>query len=120
MKLLTKEIMKKLPPVYAQDSLGGEAVIHVKFFTPDANWTWFITEGNPIVIRGDVRMELAEGYAGVQEGDEIVDWMFFGLVHGFEKEYGSVLLSQIQAVRGALNLPVERDKYFEGKIKDVK
>ena len=44
MKLLTEEIKKKLPPLYAQDGKGGKAVVHVKFFTPDANWTWYATE----------------------------------------------------------------------------
>ena len=43
MKLLTEEIKKKLPPLYVQDGKGGKAVVYVKFFTPDANWTWYIT-----------------------------------------------------------------------------
>ena len=40
MKLLTKELRKKLPPLYSQESLGGDAIAHAKFFTPDAAWNF--------------------------------------------------------------------------------
>ena len=43
MKLLTQEIRKKLPPLYSQESKGGKALAHVKFFTPDSNWTFLAT-----------------------------------------------------------------------------
>ena len=44
MKLLTKEILEKLPKLYTQEEKGLEAVAIVKFFTPDSNWTWYATE----------------------------------------------------------------------------
>ena len=47
MKLLTKLIRRKLPPLYAQDGKGGQAVVYVKYFTPDSSFTWFATEGSP-------------------------------------------------------------------------
>ena len=93
MKLLTEQIRKRLPPLYSQDGLGGKAIAHVKFFTPDSNWTWWATEGQ-------------------QEGD---DFVFFGLVDGFCKELGHFCLSELQSVRGALGLPVERDLYWQPK-----
>lgn len=93
MTLLTAEIRKRLPPLGSQDGLGGKAVAHVKFFTPDSNWTWWATEGQ-------------------QEGD---DFVFFGLVDGFCKELGHFCLSELQSVRGALGLPVERDLYWQPK-----
>ena len=65
MKLLTKEIRKKLPPLYNQDGKGGKAVAYCKFFTPDAQFTWWILEGSPII----------------EDGME-VDFQFFGLVEG--------------------------------------
>lgn len=37
MKLLTKEILKKLPKLYTQDEKGLEALAVVKFFTPDSS-----------------------------------------------------------------------------------
>jgi len=44
MKLLTKEILEKLPKLYTQEEKGLEAIAIVKFFTPDSNWTWYATE----------------------------------------------------------------------------
>ncbi len=40
MKLITKKVRDKLPPLRAQDNLGRATIAHVKYFTPDANWTW--------------------------------------------------------------------------------
>ncbi len=99
MKLLTKEIRKKLPPLYAQESKGGKAIVHLKLFTPDSSWTWHITEGSP--IKDDSGKE--------------VDFHFFGLVDGHEKELGYVALSELQSVRGPLGLPIERDLHWQPK-----
>ncbi len=90
MKLLTKEILEKLPKLYSQEEKGLEAVAVVKFFTPDSNWTWYATEF---------------------DGEDL----FFGLVDGFEKELGYFSLSELQSVKGALGLPIERDMYFKPK-----
>lgn len=88
MKLLTKELLKKLPALYSQDGKGDEAVAYAKFFTPDSNWTWYATEFDP------------------ETGT------FFGLVDGAEKELGYFTLAQLESVRGGFGLPVERDRYF--------
>jgi len=90
MKLLTKEILEKLPKLYTQEEKGLDAVAIVKFFTPDSNWTWYATEF---------------------DGDDL----FFGLVEGFEKEIGYFRLSELQSVKGVLGLPIERDMYFKPK-----
>ena len=90
MKLLTKEIIEKLPKLYTQEEKGLDAVAVVKFFTPDSNWTWYATEF---------------------DGEDL----FFGLVDGFEKEIGYFRLSELQSVKGALGLPIERDMYFKPK-----
>lgn len=92
MKLLTAEIKKKLPKLLTNVSAGSKVVC--KFFTPDSNWTWYV-------------------YAGEEQDG---DWMFFGLVHGFEKEWGYFSLSELEKVRGPLGLKVERDMHFNGKI----
>lgn len=99
MKLLTKEIRKKLPPLYAQEGKGGKAVVHLKLFTPDGSFTWYITEGSPVMD---------------DSGNE-VDFHFFGLVDGLERELGYVALSELESVRGPLGLPVERDLWWELK-----
>jgi hypothetical protein len=90
MKLLTQEIRKKLPPLYSQEDKGGKAVVHLKLFTPDSNWTWLATEF---------------------DGEDT----FFGLVEGHEKELGYFSLKELESVRGALGLPIERDLYFQPK-----
>ena len=90
MKLLTKEIRKKVPPLYSQEELAGKAVAHVKFFTPDSSWTWYATEF---------------------DGEDI----FFGLADGHVKELGYFSLKELQSVRGPYGLPIERDLYWEPK-----
>jgi hypothetical protein len=88
MKLLTKALLRKLPELRAQESKGLGAIAHVKFFTPDAHWTWYATE---------------------YDGDDT----FFGFVKGDFPEMGYFSLSELQQIRGCLGLPVERDRFFE-------
>lgn len=96
MLLLTKANRKALPKLYSQDGKGMDAIAHVKFFTPDSNWTWYATEF---------------------DGEDL----FFGLVDGFERELGYFSLSELQTVRGAFGLPIERDRYFTPKpLRDCK
>jgi len=119
MKLLTKEIMQKLPPLYAQDGKGDEAEVHAKLFTPDSNWTWYITEGSCWVTRDGEQVEIP--YADVKEGEKIDDWRLFGLVSGFEVELGYVMLSELENSTGRMGLHIERDLYWNGKtIGDAK
>ena len=99
MKLLTAEIRKKLPPLYSQDGKGGKAVVYVKYFTPSSSWTWLVTEGEPVL----------------DEFQNEVDYKFFGLVFGHEREFGYFLLSELEEVRGPMGLPIERDLWFKPK-----
>ena len=99
MKLLTKELRKKLPPIGSTDAMGDKAIAQVKFFTPDSSWTWYAVEGGPVLD---------------EEGNE-VDYELFGLVYGLEKEIGYFCLSELESVRGPLGLPIERDLYFTPK-----
>ena len=90
MKLLTKEIEKKLPKLYSREKVENPVII-VKFFTPWNNWSWFAYEG---------------------EKQKNGDWLFFGMVHGDEHEIGYFLLSELESVSGPFGLKIERDKYF--------
>jgi hypothetical protein len=90
MELLTDELRKILPPLYSQDG-EKDPVIYAKFFTPDSNWTWYVTEGS----------------------EEDGEFRFFGYVIGFEKEWGYFLLSELQEARGPWGLSIERDLYFK-------
>jgi hypothetical protein len=95
MKILTKEIEKKLPNLYSQDGKNpAEVKIIAKFFTPDSNFTWYVTEGDK---------------------QENGDYLFFGLTEGFEKELGYFTLRQLELCRGKLGLSVEQDKWFSDK-----
>ena len=89
MKLLTKEILKKLPPLYSQEN-NPDPTVWVKFFDPTGSWTWYATEGS-------------------QEDD---DFIFFGLVDGFEEELGNFSLKELESVKGKFGLGIERDMYF--------
>jgi len=88
MKLLTKALESQLPRLYANDGRGNEAMVIVKFFTPDSNWTWYATEYDPI------------------------ERVFFGLVDGLDMELGYFSLDELESLRGPLGLPIERDIYF--------
>lgn len=48
MQLITPDLAKTIPPLYSQEELGGQAIAYAKFFTPWSNWTWYITEYDPI------------------------------------------------------------------------
>ncbi|GAI86723.1 unnamed protein product [marine sediment metagenome] len=96
MKLMTKEILNKIPKLYEQDKLGDNAVVHVKFFYPWSNWTWYATEF---------------------DGKDI----FFGLVDGHEIELGYFSLNELKSVKGPHGLGIERDLYFGTKtLKEIK
>jgi hypothetical protein len=98
---LTKALRKKLPALYSQENTPDPMVV-CKFFTPDAQWTWYVIEGSPVD---------EDGYYDTEK--EKVDFCFFGLVSGLEVELGYFSLSELTGVRGAFGLPVERDLYFE-------
>ena len=104
MKLMTKEIEKKIPPMDSVDSDNPK--IAVKFFDPFSSWTWYVIEGEKIAYNrtGDDGKEYHEN-----------DWLFFGYVKGFENELGYFRLNELQSVGR-----IERDLYFEGNLKDVK
>lgn len=90
MKLLTKKNRMSLPPLYSQQDKGDEAIVYMKFFAPDSSWTWYVLEF---------------------DGEDT----FFGLVDGFELEYGYFSLSEISTTRGPLGLHIERDMYWDPK-----
>lgn len=87
MQLLTKAIRRQLPPLYANEEKGLNALAIVKFFTPDSSWTWYGSEF---------------------DGEDV----FFGLAVGALPELGYFRLSELKSVRGRLHLPVERDRFF--------
>ena len=93
MKLLTKDILKKLPNPDEQDGR-----IYVKYFHPFSSWTWYAME-----------------YDRDNE-------MFFGFVYGQTHygELGSFALSDLTDTK-VMGLPIERDLYWNDKttLKEV-
>lgn len=85
MRLIPKN--HTIPKLYATED-EKNPLCHIKLFTPDANWTWYIIE--------------------IDEDNELC----FGYVVGLEKELGYLTISELEQVRGALGLPVERDLSF--------
>jgi hypothetical protein len=96
-KLLTKEILKKLPPLYANEHLKPkETRVIAKFFYPAGGATWYATEFDP-----------AEG-------------LFFGFANlGDDQmaELGYFSLQELEEFRHP-KLPflkIERDKFWDDK-----
>jgi hypothetical protein len=71
-------------------------MVIVKFFTSDANWTWYAVSASQDEKSGDVQ--------------------FFGYVDGNCTEYGYFWLSELETLRGPLGLPVERDLYWTPRL----
>ncbi len=103
MKLLTKKLRAKLPPLYSQENIT-DPMVSVKFFMPDGGWTWYATEGSPVDENG---IMIEEGSNKPEH-----DFLFFGFVRGVEGELGYFSLAELQKVCGLFGLPVERDLYF--------
>ena len=91
MKLLTEEIIDLIPPLYSTEG-EEKKTLWCKFFDPCGSFTWYVCEG---------------------EGRPDGDWLFYGLVDGFEKEWGYFTLAELESVRGAYGLGIERDIHFD-------
>lgn len=93
-ELMTKELGKTIPPLYAnEDAAEHDAILaRVKLFSPYSNWTWYVTEWDP------------------KTG------LCFGLVQGFETELGYFDLTELAEVTVFGGVPaVERDLYWKPK-----
>jgi len=87
MKLLTKELLSKLPALYSQENEKDPMVI-CKFFAVWTSWTWYAIEF---------------------DGKDL----FFGYVAGDYPELGYFSRSELQELKGPMGLSIERDMYFE-------
>jgi hypothetical protein len=88
--LMPDEIAKTIPPLYSQEDVS-DPIAHVKYFTPDSSWTWYVTEYDP-----DPEERRA-----------------FGLVYGHEAELGDISIAELESIRGPAGLPIVRDPDFE-------
>jgi hypothetical protein len=97
MKLITKEVTKKLPGIGETES-QADPICQVKLFNPCGIGTWWVIE---------------------KDGD-----LLYGVTEMFEREIGYFSLSELEALqcpsaiqidksRLRFTMPVERDLYFE-------
>ncbi len=96
-KLIPQALLNDIPDLYATE---GEInpLCCVKLFTPDSNWSWYI-------------MELSKNDSNT----------CYGYVVGLENELGYFSLSELEEIRGSLNLPVEVDSSFNPTpLSDIK
>jgi len=96
-KLLTKDILKKLPPLYANEHLKPEQTkVIAKFFYPAGGATWYATEFDP-----------AEG-------------LFFGFANLGDDQMAELGCFTLQELEGFKHprfpfLRIERDKFWNDK-----
>jgi hypothetical protein len=86
------EVRNSLPKLYAQEQ-HKDPTVHVKFFCPWNQWTWYATE------------------CEAQDGD----FIFFGYVIGHEREWGYFSLNELSSVSGPFGLKIERDIHFRAR-----
>ena len=87
MKLIPKNLLNFIPKLYETEE-QIDPIVYVKLFLD--GWTWHITE---LSIDGDI----AFGY----------------VVSPFESELGYFSLKELETIKGALGLSVERDLSFK-------
>ena len=89
--LVPKEMIEemKIPKLYETEEISNPTC-HVKLFTPDSVFTWFIIEMS-------IDEDIAFGY----------------VVSPFESELGYFSLKELESIKGALGLGVERDISFK-------
>lgn len=90
MELIPKELLEAIPKLYETEDVVNPTC-HIKLFTPDAQWTWYIIE------------------ISIDEN------LCYGYVQGLDNELGYFNLDEIKQVKGPLGLKVERDLSFTPK-----
>lgn len=119
MKLITKEIGQKLIAGYRHSAETGESAkdVVVKYFTPWARATWYISEGWPVNDDGEAQI-----ISMIDPGAYTYDWHLFGfcdLGDSQMAELGYVMLSDLQSLKGPFGLKVERDSSYSGSMAEV-
>ncbi len=89
--LMPPEIAAQLPPLYANEGQGEDAIAYLKLFTPWTNWTWYASEYDP------------------------EECLCFGVVVGHERELGYFSIAELEQIRGPGGLRIERDLHWMPK-----
>jgi len=88
-KLIPNTLLSDIPDLYATEGQTNP-LCHVKLFTPDSCFTWYIIE----LSKNDLNV-------------------CYGYVQGLESELGYFRLKELESVHGPLGLAVERDMSFK-------
>jgi len=120
MKLITKALLRQIPPLYSQEN-EQDPRVYCKFFMPDGSWTWYVTEGSALCKSCHLPDDKDAHRPLTEYEPDFDDILFFGYVVGPFPELGYFALSELLAFRGALGLPVERDLYFDPcRLSDIR
>jgi len=101
MKLITKEIEKAAPPLYSTEDVAlGDKTVVAKFFDPTGRFTFYMFEYDP----GE---RCAFGWCVSPFGSDC-------------DEPGYMTIDEMEDIKGAWGLGIERDMYFSPKpFRDV-
>lgn len=88
MELIPENLLNQIPDLYDTERTINPTC-HIKLFTPDSIFTWYIIE--------------------ISKEDKQT---CYGLVKGFESELGYFSLKELESIRGNLGLGVEMDMSF--------
>ena len=88
-KLISPTLLSDIPDLYETEGQTNP-LCHVKLFTPDSDWTWYI-------------IELSTSDAQT----------CYGYVCGLDNELGYFSLLELESIHGPLGLAIERDMSFE-------
>ena len=106
-KLLSKEVIASLPPLYSQEK-NPDPTVMVKFFSPYSGWIWLAYEGDHVD---------EDGIPVRESKKPATDYLFFGLVKGMETELGYFSFNEMARAKitvGSIVVPaVERDLYYK-------
>ena len=92
--LITKEIARKLPELYANDSKpSAEIKVPLKLFNPCGAATWYVTEMNP-------------------ETGMMFGWADLGFGPGCA-ELGYISFNELKEIRLPFGLKIERDRHWD-------
>ena len=99
MKLITKAIEKAAPALYSSEGPDavplGDTVVVAKFFDPTGRYTFYVMEYDP-------ERRLAFGWCVSPLGPEC-------------DELGYASIDELEEIKGALGLGIERDLHFSPK-----
>lgn len=87
--LINKDLEKIIPPLYSQEH-NDNPIAYARFYVPFTSWQWYILE-----------------YSKEES-------ILYGLVYGFEKEYGYISLEELELVQA-----LRDDTFVPTNIKDV-